>query len=200
MRTSAAPSLEGLAEGEAACRNCELFADATQVVPGDGPQNARLMFVGEQPGDREDLEGRPFVGPAGRMLDRALAEAGIERGEVFITNAVKHFRWQPRGKKRIHQKPNLRHIRACQPWLEAEVVAIEPEVLVCLGAVAAQAVLGADARVTELRGRRIESPWAPSVLVTVHPSSLLRQQDDVARREAFAAFVKDLAAARALLK
>ena len=134
------------------------------------------------------------------MLEKALLEAGIDRDDVFITNAVKHFRWQPRGKRRIHQKPNLRHIRACLPWLEAEVEAIEPEVLVCLGAVASQAVLGAEAKVTELRGRRLESGWAPSVLVTVHPSSLLRQEDAAARREAFAAFVKDLAVARALLK
>jgi DNA polymerase len=155
--------------------------------------------VGEQPGDREDLEGRPFVGPAGRLLDEALAEAGIERADAYLTNAVKHFKWEPRGKRRIHQKPNWGEIAACRPWLEAELAVVAPEVLVCLGATAAQALLGREVRVTRDRGRLLESTLAPAALATVHPSSILRAPDDAARRRERVAFVDDLRVVAELL-
>ena len=159
---------------------------------GEGRRAARLMLVGEQPGDREDLEGRPFVGPAGLLLDRALEDAGIDRADAYVTNAVKHFKWEPRGKKRIHQKPNAVEIAACRPWLEAELAVVRPAVLVCLGATAAQSLLGKAFRVTKSRGVLVASPLAPRVLATVHPSSILRAPDKDARRREYAAFVKDL--------
>ena len=186
------PSIPKLTEAVHECRACELWADATQAVFGQGTSRARVMMVGEQPGDREDREGEPFVGPAGGMLDRALEEAGIERRRVYVTNLVKHFRFRARGKRRIHQRPEAAHIRACRPWLDAELRVVKPEVLVCLGATAAQALLGRDVKVTRDRGHPIETDLAPCALVTVHPSSILRAPDDDARRAAYADFVRDL--------
>jgi uracil-DNA glycosylase family protein len=150
------------------------------------------MFVGEQPGDKEDLEGKPFVGPAGALLDKALVEAGIDRTKVYVTNAVKHFKWEPRGKRRIHKKPNAAEIAACRPWLDAEISVLKPRVVVCLGATAAQALLGRDFRVTQRRGEFVESPLAPLVMATVHPSSILRAPDDETRDEGMRRFVADL--------
>jgi uracil-DNA glycosylase family protein len=173
------------------CKGCELYKRATQVVFGEGAVAARMMFVGEQPGDQEDFAGRPFVGPAGRILDSALKEAGISRGDVYVTNAVKHFKWNPSGKRRLHAKPSAREIGACHPWLEAEMEAVSPRIVVCLGATAAQSLLGNDFRVTRDRGKVLESEWG-SILATVHPSSILRAPDDDARHAAYAAFVKDL--------
>jgi len=181
------------------CRACELWRDATQAVLGEGPVSARLMLVGETPGDREDLAGKVFVGPAGRVLDRALEEVGVDRTEAYLTNAVKHFRYRSRGKRRIHQTPEASQIAACRPWVEAELAVVRPRVLVCLGAVAARSLLGRDVRVTRDRGREIESDLANHVLVTVHPSSLLRAPDSEARHAAYAAFVHDLRAAVGLL-
>lgn len=174
------------------CTNCDLYANATQTVFGEGPAGATMLLVGEQPGDQEDEAGLPFVGPAGGVLDRALEAAGIDRGEVYVTNAVKHFKWIPRGKKRIHQRPNVRQIRACLPWLENEIELVEPGVLVCMGAVAAQALLGPKFLVTQQRGKPVESPLARTVIATIHPSSILRQIDSEARREAFDSLVDDL--------
>ena len=174
------------------CTRCELYEGATQAVFGDGLVKSEVMFVGEQPGDREDREGHPFVGPAGRMLDRALEAAGIDRRLAYVTNAVKHFRYEQRGKRRIHQRPGAEHIRACRPWLDAELEVVRPRVLVCLGAVAAQALLGSRVKVTKDRGKPLESGLAPVVLVTIHPSAILRERDEPAREEAFAAFVADL--------
>jgi DNA polymerase len=186
-------SLRTLAAAARECRACELWERATQTVFGEGPARARVVMVGEQPGDREDLEGRPFVGPAGRLLDRALEDAGIERGAVYVTNAVKHFRWEPRGKRRIHRRPAAEHLRACRPWLDAELAAANLEALVCLGATAAQALLGRAFRVTEARGVPVPSALAPLVFATVHPSSILRAHDDARERE-YEAFVRDLRA------
>jgi len=166
---------------------------------GEGVTPAEAMLVGEQPGDREDLEGAPFVGPAGRMLDRGLAEAGIDPARVYVTNVVKHFRYRARGKRRIHQKPDAAHVAACRPWLDAELEIVRPRVLVCLGATAAQALVGRHVKVTQDRGRPLDSPLAEHVLATVHPSSLLRAPDEVARQAAYAAFVEDLRAVAALL-
>ena len=174
------------------CTRCELFEGATQAVFGDGLVKSEVMFVGEQPGDREDRDGHPFVGPAGRVLDRALEAAGIDRRLAYVTNAVKHFRYEQRGKRRIHQRPGAEHIRACRPWLDAELEVVRPRVLVCLGAVAAQALLGSKVKVTKDRGKPLESGLAPVVLVTIHPSAILRERDEPAREEAFAAFVADL--------
>jgi uracil-DNA glycosylase family protein len=174
------------------CRGCDLWERGTQTVFGEGAVHAKVMFVGEQPGDREDIEGRPFVGPAGRLLDRSLERAGIDRDEVYITNVVKHFKWEPRGKRRIHKKPNLEEITACRPWLDAELGLVEPEILVCLGATAAQALLGPSFRVTKQRGTFVDSPLAPAVTATVHPSSILRAPDDAAREIETEAFVRDL--------
>lgn len=191
--------LATLREAAAGCTACPLHLLGTQTVFGEGLKRARTVLVGEQPGDREDLEGRPFVGPAGRLLDEALADAGIDRRTVYVTNAVKHFKWQPRGKRRIHQRPNASEIAACRPWLDAELAVVRPEVLVCLGATAAQALLGRSFRVTRERGRLVESPLAPATLATVHPSSILRAPDDETRRRERALFVDDLrVAARAL--
>jgi DNA polymerase len=185
-------SLTSLRERVQGCRECELYKGATQAVFGEGSARATVMFVGEQPGDREDREGHPFVGPAGRVFDRALEEAGIDRKQTYVTNAVKHFRYEERGKRRIHQRPSAEHIRACRPWLDAELAAVRPRVLVCLGAVAAQALLGSKIRVTKDRGRPLESELAPVVLVTIHPSAILRERDEPARDQAFRAFVADL--------
>ena len=174
------------------CRACDLWKTATQTVFGEGPVRARLMLVGEQPGDQEDLEGHPFVGPAGRLLDKALAEAGIARDDVYVTNVVKHFKWEPRGKRRIHKKPRASEIAACRPWLDTEIALVRPRALVCLGATAAQALLGRSFKVTAHRGAFIESPLAPIVLATVHPSSLLRAPDPDSRRRETQRFVDDL--------
>jgi uracil-DNA glycosylase family protein len=194
------PSLTALREAARGCTACPLWRSGTQTVFGEGLKRARLMLVGEQPGDREDLAGRPFVGPAGRLLDEALDEAGIDRSEVYLTNAVKHFKWQPRGKRRIHQKPSWGEIAACRPWVEAELVVVAPRVLVCLGATAAQALLGRDVRVTRDRGRPLDSPLAPVAFATVHPSSILRAPDREARLREQALFVDDLRVAAAALR
>jgi DNA polymerase len=185
-------SLEERRAAAAGCRACDLWRNATQTVFGEGSEHAEVMMVGEQPGDREDIEGRPFVGPAGSVLDRALEEVGIDRDLVYMTNVVKHFKWRPRGKRRIHQKPNVEEIRACRPWLDSELALVKPRVLVCLGSVAAQALLGRQFRVTRERGRFAESPLAERVMATVHPSSILRAGDDEARRLAMEQFVEDL--------
>ena len=182
-------SLKALREEAAGCTRCDLYQRATQTVFGEGTRRARVMLVGEQPGDQEDKQGRPFVGPAGRLLDQALVAAGIDRGDVYVTNAVKHFKWEPRGKRRIHQKPNAHEIAACRPWLDAEVAVLKPRVLVCLGATAAQALLGRDFRVSRQRGELVESPLAPNAIATVHPSSILRAED---REAQFREFVRDL--------
>ena len=186
------PSLPNLRRAAAGCRACDLWRRGTQTVFGDGSSRARVMLVGEQPGAREDREGRPFVGPAGRILDAALERAGIDRAAVYVTNAVKHFKWEPRGKRRIHQKPNSVEIAACRPWLDAEIRVVKPEVLVCLGATAAQALLGRSFRVSRQRGQFVASALAPRVLATVHPSSILRAPDDETRRAETERFVSDL--------
>ena len=175
------------------CKGCDLYKDATQTVFGEGRiRSSDVMFVGEQPGDEEDVLGHPFVGPAGRLFDKALAEAGIDREKTYVTNVVKHFKWKPRGKRRIHEKPRAGEIRACEPWLAAEIDVVHPEILVCLGATAAQALLGNDFRVTQMRGQWLESGHAARTLATVHPSSILRAPDPQAREEQYAAFVNDL--------
>jgi uracil-DNA glycosylase len=194
------PSLSRLREAAAGCRACPLWKTGTQTVFGEGLTKAEVVFVGEQPGDREDREGRPFVGPAGRVLDDALAEVGIDRRLAYVTNAVKHFKWEARGKRRIHQKPNAEELAACRPWLDAELSVLHPQVLVVLGATAAQALLGRSFRVTKQRGAPVESELAPSVLATVHPSPILRAPDEAARREAYEAFVADLRVVRRLLQ
>jgi DNA polymerase len=186
------PTIPKLRESAANCRACELWKRGTQTVFGEGGSKARVMLVGEQPGDQEDIQGRPFVGPAGKILDKALEEAGINRDEVYVTNAVKHFKWEPRGKRRIHKKPNSMEITACKPWLEAEIAVLKPEVIVCLGATAAQALLGRDFRVSIQRGMWVSSPLAPFVMATVHPSSLLRAPDEETRRVETKRFVEDL--------
>ncbi|MBW8763046.1 MAG: UdgX family uracil-DNA binding protein [Microbacterium sp.] len=193
-------AVEDLRDAARGCRGCELWRDATQTVFSAGAEGASMMLVGEQPGDREDRTGEPFVGPAGRMLDDALDEAGIERDEVYLTNAVKHFRFEPRGKRRIHEKPSTGHVVACRPWLEAEVAAVGPRVIVAMGATAARSVLGRPVKIGEVRGSEIDaSDWPDmAVLVTVHPSSLLRLRDDADRHSAFRAFVADLHAAAEL--
>jgi uracil-DNA glycosylase len=196
---SAHSRIEAVKAEAAGCRACPLWRTATQTVFGEGPATAELFFVGEQPGDVEDREGRPFVGPAGRVFDDALAEAGIARNKVYVTNAVKHFKWKGRGKRRIHKKPNAAELAACRPWLDAELEAVSPRVLVALGATAAQALLGRSFRVTQQRGVPVESDLAPQVLATVHPSSILRAPDEAARREAYAGLVADLKVAASLL-
>jgi uracil-DNA glycosylase family protein len=194
-------SLAALRHAAADCRACDLWRDATQTVFGEGPRRARAMLVGEQPGDHEDLEGHPFVGPAGRVLDEALAAAGVEREEVYLTNAVKHFKWRARGKRRIHDKPNWTEVAACRPWLDAELELVRPRVLVPLGATAAQSLLGKAFRVTRRRGEPIEETGlAPFVVATVHPSSILRAPDVDARRTALAALTADLAVVATLLE
>ncbi len=188
-----AGSLAELAEKAKNCRNCDLWRNATQTVFGEGSSRPRIMLIGEQPGDEEDKQGRPFVGPAGRLLDRLLTEAGIDRKKVYVTNAVKHFKWEPRGKRRIHKKPNAREIEACRPWLDAEIADLRPSVIVCLGATAAQALLGPAFRVTQHRGEFVESPLAPHVMATVHPSSILRAPDEKTRHDQEKEFVRDIA-------
>src|SRR5918999_524509 len=188
----ARPTLGKLREAAAECTACPLWRTGTQTVFGEGGEGAEVMFVGEQPGDREDREGRPFVGPAGRLLDEALEEAGIDRSLAYVTNVVKHFKWTARGKRRIHAKPSWGEIAACRPWLEAELAVVRPRVLVCLGATAAQALLGRDFRVTQRRGELVESDLAPVATATVHPSSILRAPDEESRRADYAAFVEDL--------
>lgn len=184
-------SLSELRKAAHKCRACPLWRDATQTVFGEGPAKARLVIVGEQPGDSEDREGHPFVGPAGRLLDDALKEAGISREKVYVTNAVKHFKWEARGKRRLHKTPNSRDIAACRPWLEAEIVAIQPELVICLGATAAQTLLGPDFRVTRQRGEFFSSPFAQNVMATVHPSSILRAPDET-RHDEMRKFIRDL--------
>jgi uracil-DNA glycosylase len=186
------PTLPKLRAAAAGCRACPLWQIGTQTVFGEGAADAQVMFVGEQPGDQEDKQGRPFVGPAGRILDQALALAGIDRGTTYVTNAVKHFKWQPRGKRRIHAKPTWSEMTACRPWLEAELAVVSPRVLVCLGATAAQSLLGKQFRVTKERGRWVESELAEHVTATIHPSSILRQRDDEGRQREMDAFVNDL--------
>jgi uracil-DNA glycosylase len=186
------PTLERLREAAKECRGCHLWERGTQTVFGEGARSAEVMLVGEQPGDQEDVAGKPFVGPAGRILDQALADAEIDRRRGYVTNVVKHFKWEPRGKRRIHQKPNWSEMTACRPWLEAEIAVVEPDVIVCLGATAAQALIGRDFRVSRQRGELVDSPLARYVLATVHPSSILRQRDEEARRAEYEAFVADL--------
>ena len=192
-------SLPRLREAVQSCRGCDLYKNATQAVFGECAAHAKVMLVGEQPGDKEDLAGRPFVGPAGQLLDRALEEAGIDRSQTYVTNAVKHFKWQARGKRRIHQKPTWSEQVACRPWLEAELAVVQPRVLVCLGAPAAQSLLGRDFRVTKHRGELLDSPLAEHLTTTIHPSAILRQQDEESRRAELAAFVDDLRVVAALL-
>lgn len=193
-------SLRALGEAAQGCRGCELYKDATQTVFGEGRPSAELMLVGEQPGDKEDLEGEPFVGPAGRLLDRALLEAGIERGDAYVTNAVKHFKWRPRGKRRLHQTPRAGEIEACKPWLEAEVEAVKPSALLAMGATATRALFGTKVKVTKDRGRPLESPLAPVAAVTIHPSAILRLRDHDEREAEFAGFVADLEAVATALQ
>jgi DNA polymerase len=194
------PTSESLREAAAGCRACDLWKRGTQTVFGEGTPEARVMLVGEQPGNEEDLAGHPFVGPAGRLLDRALEEAGIDRGLAYVTNVVKHFKWEPRGKRRIHAKPNAVEIAACLPWLEAELQVVSPRVLVCLGATAAQALLGRQFRVTQSRGRWIDSPLAAYVMATVHPSSILRAPDAETRHAETSRFIADLGLVKSALE
>ncbi len=192
VRVPERPTLDNLREAAAGCQACDLWQTGTQTVFGEGLRESELMLVGEQPGDQEDRSGKPFVGPAGRLLDEALEEAGIDRTKAYVTNVVKHFKWNPRGKRRIHAKPNWGEIAACRPWLDAEIEVVKPRVLVCLGSTAAQALLGKAFRVTRQRGELVDSPLAPHVMATVHPSSILRAQDEDARRAELLAFVDDL--------
>jgi DNA polymerase len=185
-------SLSKVRDAAASCRNCDLWKRATQTVFGEGPQRAELMLVGEQPGNDEDLQGHPFVGPAGKLLDRALTDAGIDRRTVYVTNVVKHFSWEPRGKRRIHKKPRQSEINACRPWIDEELAIVKPAALVCLGSTAAQSLLGRQFRVTTQRGTLVDSPLAPIVLATVHPSSILRAPDEESRQQEFRRFVADL--------
>jgi len=192
-RTQSLPKLRAAA---ATCRACPLWRTGTQTVFGEGGTHAALLVVGEQPGDREDIEGHPFVGPAGSLLDRALEATGVPRQEVYITNAVKHFKWEPRGKRRLHKTPAQREIEACLPWLEAELAAVKPRVVLCLGATAARAVMGGKVRVTETRGQPLQSPLGKEVVITVHPAYILRLPSG--REEAFALFVRDISQAAKL--
>jgi uracil-DNA glycosylase len=187
-----AESIDELRARAKHCKACDLWRNATQTVFGEGAEHPKIMFVGEQPGDQEDLQGRPFVGPAGKLLDSALEEAGINREKTYITNAVKHFKWEPRGKRRIHKKPSGSEIAACRPWLDAEIAALRPEVIVCLGATAAQALLGREFRVTQHRGEIMKSSLAPYIMATVHPSSILRAPDEETRRSEMQSFIADL--------
>jgi DNA polymerase len=195
----AKPTLTRARAAAKGCTGCDLYKHATQTVFGEGPRQAALMLVGEQPGDAEDRAGRPFVGPSGHLLDRALGEAGIDRAAVYVTNVVKHFKFEQRGKRRIHKKPRASEMIACRPWLDVEIAMVKPQVIVCLGATAAQAILSAGFRVSRDRGVFVASPLAPKVLATVHPSSILRAPDEGSRRDELARFIDDLrVAARAL--
>lgn len=185
-------TLPALRSAAAKCKGCDLWRNATQTVFGEGSKRMRIMMVGEQPGDKEDVQGKPFVGPAGALLDKALEQAGIDRDDVYVTNMVKHFKFEPRGKRRIHKKPTALEVSACRPWLEAEIAAVRPEVVVLLGSTAAQGVLGRDFRVTQHRGEWIPSPLAPMVTATIHPSAILRAPDEDARHAEMARFVADL--------
>ena len=194
-------SLKAFREAAAGCQGCDLWERGTQTVFGEGARRAEVVFVGEQPGNEEDLSGKPFIGPAGRLLDDALVEAAIDRSQTYVTNVVKHFKWEPRGKRRIHKKPNAGEIKACRPWLEAEISLVKPKVIVCLGATAAQALLGPQFRVSKQRGQFIESTLAPYIMATVHPSSILRAPDDETRHDEQRKFIDDLKkAARVLSK
>jgi uracil-DNA glycosylase len=186
------PTLPKLRAAAATCRACPLWKTGTQTVFGEGGRHAKVIFVGEQPGDREDLEGKPFVGPAGKLLDKALEVAGIDRDQTYVTNVVKHFKWEPAGKRRIHKKPSAREIAACRPWLDAEIEVLKPRVIVCLGATAAQALLGRTFRVSLQRGEFVHSPLAEYVMATVHPSSILRAPDEETRRSETERFIADL--------
>ena len=181
-----------LRDAAAGCRGCDIYANATQTVFGEGPVDAELVFVGEQPGDEEDLSGHPFVGPAGKLFNKALAEAGIDRSRAYVTNAVKHFKWKPQGKHRLHERPKASEVEACLPWLVVELEVVNPRILVCLGATAAQALLGNSFRVTQERGRWLSTPMAERMLATVHPSSILRARDSVSREVQYRDFVADL--------
>ena len=185
-------NLKAFRNAAADCQGCDLWERGTQTVFGEGARRAEVVFVGEQPGKEEDLSGKPFVGPAGRLLDEALVEASIDRSHTYVTNVVKHFKWEPRGKRRLHKKPNASEIKACRPWLEAEISLIKPKVIVCLGATAAQALLGPQFRVSKQRGRFIESTLAPYIMATVHPASILRAPDDETRRDEKRKFIDDL--------
>jgi DNA polymerase len=186
------PTLPLLREIARGCQACDLYKTGTQTVFGEGRRSARAIFVGEQPGDSEDRIGRPFVGPAGKLLDKALEAAGIDRDLVYVTNVVKHFKWTARGKRRLHEKPNAREIAACRPWLDAEIALLHPSVVVCLGATAAQALLGKSFKVTQMRGEIVAAEFAPAVMATVHPSSLLRAPDDETRHRETERFIRDL--------
>lgn len=186
------PTIPSLQEAAADCRACDLWERGTQTVFGEGRRRAKIMLIGEQPGNEEDLQGKPFVGPAGRLLDEALEQAGIDRKQTYVTNIVKHFKWEARGKRRIHKKPNSTEIEACRPWLEAEIATVKPAVIVCLGATAAQALLGKQFRVTRQRGEFIPSPLAQFVMATVHPSSILRAPDERTRHQEMHRFIEDL--------
>ena len=188
----AQPTIKNLQDAAAACTGCDLYKHATQTVFGEGAARATIVFVGEQPGDQEDRAGHPFVGPAGKILDKALAEAGMARRDVYVTNAVKHFKWEPQGKRRKHKKPSAAEIAACRPWLEAELQAVQPRVIVCLGVTAAQSILGKVVRLNEMRGRALSTPFAPTVFVTVHPSAILRHPEAAQRDEEYRRFVGDL--------
>jgi uracil-DNA glycosylase family protein len=185
-------SLKAFRDAAAECKGCDLWERGTQTVFGEGAHRAEVLFVGEQPGNEEDLSGKPFVGPAGRLLDDALGAAGIDRAHTYVTNVVKHFKWEPRGKRRIHKKPNAGEIAACRPWLEAEISLVKPKVVVCLGATAAQALLGPQFKVTKQRGKFIKSTLAPYIIATVHPSSILRAPDDETRHDEKRKFIDDL--------
>ena len=189
-----------LREAVRACRGCDLYQRATQAVFGEGPYSAEIMLIGEQPGDEEDRQGHPFVGPSGKLLDRALADAGIERSAVYVTNAVKHFKFEERGKRRLHKKPSGLEIRACRPWLEAEIDLIRPRIIVCLGASAAQSIFGNTYRLTKERGQFVRNSWAPHVTSTVHPSAVLRAPDEEQRHAEYARFVADLKKVRRMWK
>jgi uracil-DNA glycosylase len=186
------PTLGAVRTAARVCRACDLWRRGTQTVFGQGPRRAELMIVGEQPGNDEDLSGRPFVGPAGKLLDRALKDAGIDRADVYLTNVVKHFKWEPRGKRRIHKKPAVPEIAACRPWLDVEIALVRPRAILCLGATAAQALLGRQFKVTAQRGKLIPSSLAPTVLATVHPASILRVPDDDARHHELERFTDDV--------
>ena len=193
------PTLSALRDEVQRCHGCDLYRYATQAVFGEGPRSARIVLIGEQPGDEEDRQGHPFVGPSGRLLNKALEEAGIQRSDVYVTNAVKHFKFEERGKRRIHKKPRVSEVKACQPWLLAEISLLKPQVIVCLGATAAQALLGPKFRLTKERGKFVEHPWGPRVTATIHPSVVLRAPDAEQRDQEYREFVDDLKRVRNML-